>query len=159
MNEDDCIEKITITVFPLMPGIGIVEEEPILENENSCGDSSITQIQPPVTNPEEVVMKLATKDPMEKIHQLLKEVQSKYGNEVCIQIASYESKEDTKQAREWLQAALRGSGDNSILDEHAFSSFIGSSAPIISINNRLSFVGIVPNKSQFESRLRRMWKD
>lgn len=49
--------------------------------------------------------------------------------------------------------ALRGIGDNTVLDEAGFSTFIGASAPIISVSNRLSFVGRIPNENQFLTRI------
>ena len=77
----------------------------------------------------------------------------KYGDTICIRTAKYDTKENLANAIEWLNAALRGSGDNTVLDEPSFSTFIGASAPILSVSNRLSFVGMIPNESQFLSRV------
>ncbi|MHA1949623.1 MAG: hypothetical protein ACXAAO_06420 [Candidatus Thorarchaeota archaeon] len=151
MNDEDCIEKVTITVFPPMPGIGILEGEPIVEDEDACGDTSVSSSSPPDTNV--VVVKLKSDDPMMKISQLLEKAQMKFGESICIRTAKYDTKEHLGDAIEWLNAALRGSGDHSVLDEPSFSTFIGSSAPIMSVNNRLSFVGLIPNENQFLTRI------
>ena len=63
------------------------------------------------------------------------------------------SQETIDDAILWLNAALRGSGDNTVLDNHSFSSFVGASAPILTINNRLSFVGTIPTQIQLISRI------
>ncbi|MGY5865899.1 MAG: hypothetical protein RTV41_14950 [Candidatus Thorarchaeota archaeon] len=153
MKDEDCIEKVTITVFPPMPGIGIVEGNPIIEDEDACGDSTVSSeaINPADANV--VVVKLKSDDPMMKISQLLEKAQMKYGESICIRTAKYDNKENLGDAIEWLNAALRGSGDNTVLDEPSFSTFIGASAPILSVSNRLSFVGMIPNESQFLSRV------
>lgn len=150
MKDDECIEKVTITVFPPMSGIGIVEADPVVKDEDAYGDTS-TQVVTPQT--ETVVVKLASNDPMEKISQLLERAQVRFGENICIRWASYENDEKVDDAKEWLNTALRGSGDSTVLDNQGFSAFIGASAPIISINNRLSFVGMVPNENQFLTRI------
>ncbi|MFW9918618.1 MAG: hypothetical protein ACFFED_03395 [Candidatus Thorarchaeota archaeon] len=152
MTDEECLEEVTIIVFPPIPGIGIIEEDPAFEESDSCGDSS-TPLNSSTSTADEIVIPIGIKDPMIKIKQLLRKAEEKFGNSICIRIASYGSKDDIEQAREWLNAALRGSGNPSALDEPAFSEFIGSSAPIFSINNRLSFVGLLPNESQFLSRI------
>lgn len=152
MNDNDCIEKVTITVFPPMEGIGIIEGDSAIEDEDVCGDI----VASAAINPEDanvVVVKLKSDDPMMKISQLLEKAQMKYGETICIRTAKYNSEEHQTEAIEWLNAALRGSGDNIVLDEQGFSTFIGTSAPIISVSNRLSFVGIIPNESQFLTRI------
>ncbi|MFW9786929.1 MAG: hypothetical protein ACFFE2_11930 [Candidatus Thorarchaeota archaeon] len=153
MKDDECIEKVTITVFPPMTGIGIVEADPIVEDEDACGDSSTSGVAVDVSKADTVVVKLVSDNPMEKISNLLEKAQVKYGDSICIRWAKYDTKEQLSEAREWLNAALRGSGDTTNLDSPGFSAFIGASAPIVSINNRLSFVGMVPNESQFMSRI------
>ena len=153
MNDDDCIEKVTITVFPPMAGIGIIEADPVVEDEDSCGDSSAPVVTADVSKADTVVIKLVSDNPLEKISQLLEEAQVKFGESICIRWASYDSKEKIDDANDMLNAALRGSGDTTVLDDSGFSAFIGASAPIVSINNRLSFVGMVPNESQFLSRI------
>lgn len=153
MKDDDCIEKVTITVFPPISGIGIVEADPVVEDEDSCGDSSAPVVTADVSQADTVVVKLASEDPMGKISQLLEKAQVKFGESLCIRWASYESQEKIADARNWLNAALRGSGDTTVLDERGFSAFIGASAPILTINNRLSFVGMIPNENQFISRI------
>ncbi|MFW9965047.1 MAG: hypothetical protein ACFFCX_15865, partial [Candidatus Sifarchaeia archaeon] len=146
MKDDECIEKVTITVFPPMSGIGIVEADPVVKDEDACGDTSAQVV---THQTETVVVKLESNDPMEKISQLLERAQVRFGENICIRWASYENDEKVDDAKEWLNAALRGSGDSTVLDNQGFSAFIGASAPIISINNRLSFVGMVPNENQF----------
>ncbi|MFX1561284.1 MAG: hypothetical protein ACFFBL_11910 [Promethearchaeota archaeon] len=153
MKDDECIEKVTITVFPPMSGIGIVEADPVVEDEDACGDSSTSGVSVDMSKAETVVVKLTSDDPMEKISSLLEKAQVKYGESICIRWASYDKKEKLDDAKEWLNAALRGSGDTTVLDDQGFSTFIGASAPILSINNRISFVGMVPNESQFLSRI------
>jgi hypothetical protein len=153
MKDDECIERVTITVFPPMSGIGIVEADPVVEDEDACGDSSTSSVAVDVSKTDTVVVKLQSEDPMQKISRLLEQAQRKFGESICIRWASYENKEKFDEAIEWLNAALRGSGDTTVLDEQRFSAFIGSSAPILSINNRLSFVGMVPHESQFISRV------
>jgi hypothetical protein len=153
MKDDECIEKVTITVFPPMSGIGIVEADPVVEDEDSCGDSSAPVVTTDVSKADTVVVKLVSDDPMEKISQLLEQAQVKFGESICIRWANYDSREKIDDAKEWLNAALRGSGDTTVLDDQGFSAFIGASAPILSINNRLSFVGMVPNESQFITRI------
>ena len=153
MKDDECIEKVTITVFPPMSGIGIVEADPVVEDEDACGDSSTSGVSMDVSKTDTVVIKLASDDPMEKISLLLEQAQVKFGESICIRWAGYDNKEKVDDAKEWLNAALRGSGDTTVLDDQGFSAFIGASAPIISINNRLSFVGMIPNESQFISRI------
>ena len=151
MTDEDCIEKVTIIVFPPMDGIGIVEGDPVVEDSEACGDTISSPIDPAETNV--VVVKLKSDDPMMKINQLLAKAQMKYGESICIRIAKYDSEENLTEAVLWLNAALRGSGNNTVLDKTSFSSFIGTSAPILSLNNRLSFVGLIPNESQFLSRI------
>ena len=153
MKDEDCIEKVTIIVFPPMEGIGIIESELMVEDEDVCGDTTVSSetINPAEANA--VVVKLKSNDPMMKISQLLEKAQMKYGETICIRTASYDSEENLAEAIQWLNAALRGSGNNTVLDESSFSAFIGTSAPIISLNNRLSFVGIIPNESQFLTRI------
>jgi uncharacterized protein YbaA (DUF1428 family) len=153
MKDDECIEKVTITVFPPISGIGIIEADPVVEDEDSCGDSSAPDVTSDVSKADTLVIKLVSDDPLEKIGQLLEKAQIKFGESICIRWASYESKEKIDDAKEMLNAALRGSGDTTVLDDSGFSAFIGASAPIISINNRLSFVGMVPNESQFITRI------
>ncbi len=153
MKDEDCIEKVTITVFPPMPGIGIIEGDPVVEDEDACGD---TTVSPEATSPADtnvVVVKLKSEDPMEKISRLLEKAQMKFGENICIRTAKYDTKDHLDNAIEWLNAALRGSGDNTVLNEPSFSTFIGSSAPILSVNNRLSFVGMIPNENQFLTRI------
>ncbi|TFH05902.1 MAG: hypothetical protein E4H14_11815 [Candidatus Thorarchaeota archaeon] len=152
MNDEDCIEKVTITVFPPMEGIGIIEGDLVIEDEAACGETVSSEI----INPAEakvVVVKLKSNDPMMKISQLLEKAQTKYGEDICIRIAKYDSEENLAEAMQWLNTSLRGSGNNTVLDEQSFSAFIGTSAPILSLNNRLSFVGIIPNESQLLSRI------
>jgi hypothetical protein len=152
MNDEDCIEKVTITVFPPMAGVGIIEGDPVIEDEDTCGDT-VSSEAVNLADANVVVVKLKSDDPMTKVSQLLEKAQMKYGETICIRTAKYDSKEHLVDAIEWLNAALRGSGDNTVLDEQSFSAFIGSSAPIISVSNRLSFVGIIPNDSQFLTRI------
>jgi hypothetical protein len=153
MKDEECIEKVTITVFPPMEGIGIIEGDPVIEDEDACGDTTVSTgpINPADANV--VVVKLNSNDPMMKISQLLEKAQMKYGETICIRTAKYDSEEHLSDATKWLNAALRGSGNNTVLDESSFSTFIGTSAPIISLSNRLSFVGMIPNESQFLSRI------
>jgi hypothetical protein len=151
--KEDCIDEVVITVFPPILGIGVIEEDPKVE-EDACGDST-----PPVPVPSEkidedtVVISLAPKDPTDKISEMLQKIKDKFGDSVCLRYAKYETEEDSEEARAWLNAALRGSGDNTVLDHQSFTMFIGSTAPIISINNRLSFVGITPTLPQLMSRV------
>ena len=42
MKDEECIEKVTITVFPPMEGIGIIEGDPVIEDEDACGDTSVS---------------------------------------------------------------------------------------------------------------------
>ena len=153
MKDEECIEKVTITVFPPMPGIGIIEGDPVVEDEDACGDTTVSSGAPNPADTNVVVVKLKSDDPMVKISQLLEKAQMKFGESLCIRTAKYDSKEHLGEAIEWLNAALRGSGDNTVLDESSFSTFIGSAAPILSVNNRLSFVGMIPNESQFLTRI------
>ena len=152
MKDDECLEEVIITVFPPMPGIGIVEQEPVIDENESCGDSTPPVIQP-ASNEDTRVFTLKTNDPMLKINKLLDQAREKFGDNICIRIASYNSKKETEEAIEWLNAALRGSGDQTVLDDQGFSTFIGSSAPVLSVNNRLSFVGMIPNPAQFLTRI------
>lgn len=151
MTDEDCIEKVTIIVFPPMAGIGIIEGDPVVEDSEACGDAVSIPINPVETNV--VVVKLKSDDTMMKINQLLAKAQMKYGESICIRTAKYDSEENLTEAIQWLNAALRGSGNNTVLDKQGFSSFVGASAPILSLNNRLSFVGIIPTESQFLSRI------
>jgi hypothetical protein len=153
MKDDECIEKVTITVFPPMSGIGIVEADPVVQDEDACGDTSTPSVTATVPEVDTVVVKLTSDDPMAKISQLLEQAQVRFGESICIRWAGYDNKEKLEDAKEWLNAALRGSGQKAVLDDHAFSLFIGASAPILSINNRLSFVGMIPNESQLMSRI------
>jgi len=154
MKEEECIEKVTITVFPPMEGIGIIESDPpIIEDEDVCGDPMDAAEMSIAADADVVVMKLNDDNPMVKISQVLEKAQMKYGENICIRTANYSTKESLSDAVEWLNAALRGSGNNTVLTEASFASFIGTSAPIITLNNRLSFVGIVPNESQLLLRI------
>jgi len=152
MKDDECIEEVVITVFPPMLGIGIVEQEPVIDEDEACGESSTVVIQPP-SDENTRVFSLQTKDPMKRINKLLESAKEKFGDSICIRIASYDSREKIDEAIEWLNASLRGSGDKTVLDEHGFATFIGSSAPILAVNNRLSFVGMIPNPPQFLTRV------
>ncbi len=154
MTDEECLEEVTIIVFPPLPGVGIVEEDPIYIEEEACGDSASSQFStPPSDSSDEIVIQLGISNPMQKINQLLDRAKDKYQDSICVKIASYETKEEMEEAREWLNAALRGSGNPNVLDQQAFSAFLGSSAPIFSINNRLSFVGLLPNESQLLARI------
>ncbi len=154
MKEEECIEKVTIIVFPPMEGIGIIEgDPPIMEDEDVCGDPREAAEMSISTEADVKIVKLNKDDPMIKISQVLEKAQMKYGESICIRTANYGSKEGLVDAIEWLNAALRGSGNNTVLTETSFSSFLGTSAPIIALNNRLSFVGIVPNESQLLARI------
>jgi hypothetical protein len=153
MTDEDCIEKVTITVFPPMPGIGIIEGDPVVEDEDACGDNSVSSEAVNPADANVVVVKLRSDDLMSKISQLLEKAQMKFGESICIRTAKYDTKENLGDAIEWLNAALRGSGDNTVLDEAGFSSFIGASAPVLSVSNRLSFVGMIPNENQFLTRI------
>ena len=135
-----------------MEGIGIIEGDPVIEDEDACGDTTVSDaINPADANV--VVVKLKSDSPMMKISQLLEKAQMKYGDNICIRTARYDSKENLVEAIGWLNAAMRGGGNNTVLDEPSFSAFIGTSAPIISLNNRISFVGMIPNESQFLTRI------
>jgi len=153
MNDEDCIEKVTITVFPPMEGVGIIEGDPVIEDEDACGDTTVSSETINPVDANVVVMKLKSDDPMMKISQLLEKAQMKYGKIICVRTARYDSEEHMADAIEWLNAALRGTGNNTVLDEPSFSAFISTSSPIISLNNRLSFVGMIPNESQFLLRI------
>lgn len=153
MKEEECIEKVTITVFPPMEGVGIIEGDPLIEDEDTCGDTSVSSKAINPSNANVVVVKLKSNDPMIKISILLEKAQLKYGEHICIRTAKYDTEEHLKDAIVWLNAALRGSGDHTVLDEPAFSTFIGTSAPILSVSNQLSFVGIIPNENQFLTRI------
>ena len=54
MKDDECIEKVTITVFPPMSGIGIVEADPVVEDEDACGDSSTSGVSVDVSKSDTV---------------------------------------------------------------------------------------------------------
>ncbi|MHA1137410.1 MAG: hypothetical protein ACTSSE_13075 [Candidatus Thorarchaeota archaeon] len=153
MNDEDCIEKVTITVFPPMEGVGIFEGDAVIEDEDACGDSTISSEAVNPVDANVVVVKLTSNDPMMKISLLLEKAQMKYCDSICIRTAKYDSEEHLTDAIGWLNAALRGSGNNTVLDEASFSAFIGASAPILSLNNRLSFVGIIPSESQLLTRI------
>lgn len=151
--KEECLDEVIITVFPPIPGIGIVEEDPVVE-EDACGDST-----PPVPahgesiDDDTVVISLAPKNPTSKVTEMLQKVKEKFGDSVCLRYAKYDTTENSEEARSWLNAALRGSGDNTVLDHQKFTMFIGSTAPIISISNRLSFVGTIPTLPQLTSRV------
>lgn len=151
--KEECLDEVTITVFPPIPGIGVIEEDPVVE-EDACGDPT-----PPVPAPSEksddetIVISIAPKNPIDKISEMLQKVKGKFGDSVCLRYAKYDTQEDSEEARSWLNAALRGSGDNTVLNHQKFTMFIGSTAPIISINNRLSFVGTTPTLPQLMSRV------
>jgi hypothetical protein len=136
-----------------MEGIGIIEGDPVIEDEDACGDSTTSSIAVNPADANVVVVKLKNDDPMVKISQLLEKAQMKFGETICIRTARYDAEEHMTDAIGWLNAALRGSGNNTVLDEASFSTFIGASAPIISVNNRLSFVGMIPNEGQFLTRI------
>jgi hypothetical protein len=151
--KEECFDEVTITVFPPIPGIGLIEEDPVVE-EDACGDSTPPVPAPGVTTEEDtVVISLAPKNPNDKITEMLEKVKEKFGESVCLRYAKYDTQEASEEAMTWLNAALRGSGDNTVLDHQKFSMFIGSTAPIISINNRLSFVGTTPTLPQLMSRV------
>jgi hypothetical protein len=153
MKDDECIEKVTITVFPPMSGIGILDADPIVEDEDACGETSTPSFTVESSQADTVVVKLAFEDPMEKISHILEQAQIKFGESICIRWANYDDEEKLNDAKEWLNAALRGSDQKAVLDDQRFSAFIGTSAPILSINNRLSFVGMVPTEQQLISRI------
>ncbi len=153
-KEEECEEKVIITIFPPMPGVGIQELDPIGENVDSCGDDFSPNLVSTDISPESVIVTLDTNNPMEKISLLVEQAQMRYGEQICIRWANYNSPDAIHDAMMWLNAALRGSGTTSALDESGFSRFIGASAPLISINNRLSFVGNVPTDSQFLARIK-----
>jgi hypothetical protein len=153
MKDSECMQEVTIVVFPPMEGIGIIGEEPLSEEAESCGDSSSASFVPLRSSSDEIVINIGPKSPMEKINQLLQKAKTRYGDKICIRIAEYGSNDRMNEAIEWLNAALRGSGSSTVLDKQAFSVFLGSSAPVLAINNRLSFIGLVPNESQFLSRI------
>ncbi|MFW9960807.1 MAG: hypothetical protein ACFFDV_07310 [Candidatus Thorarchaeota archaeon] len=153
-KEEDCEEKVIITIFPPILGIGIQELDPIVESADACGDDFSPNLISTDVSPDSVIVTLDTENPMEKISQLIEQAQMKYGEQICIRWANYKSPDSTHDAIMWLNAALRGSGNTSVLDEPGFARFIGASAPVISINNRLSFVGIVPTDGQFLARIK-----
>lgn len=153
MNDEDCFEKVTITVFPPMEGVGIIERDPVIDEEDACGDTTVPSAAIDPADANVVIVKLKSDDPMMKISQLLEKAQMKYRNTICIRTARYDSEEHLTEAIVWLNAALRGSGNNTVLDDAGFSTFIGASAPILSVNNRLSFVGMIPNEGQFLTRI------
>ncbi|MFQ5833327.1 MAG: hypothetical protein ACE5H4_11530 [Candidatus Thorarchaeota archaeon] len=151
---EESVEEVTVTVFPPMPGIGIVEDEPVIEDDESCGDASLTVLTiDPSADSESAVVSFDSKDPIVRINQMLSEAKETHGDSLCIRVADYDTSESLDDAIEWLNSALRGSGDNTVLDSQSFSMFIGSSAPIITINNRLSFVGTVPTKDLLLGRI------
>lgn len=153
MNEE-YVEEVTVTVFPPMPGIGIIEDEPVIEDDESCGDASLTVLAiDPSADSESVVVSFDSKDPILRINQMLSEAKETHGDSLCIRVADYDTPESLNDAIEWLNSALRGSGDNTVLDSQSFSMFIATSAPIITINNRLSFVGTVPTKDSLVGRI------
>jgi hypothetical protein len=151
--KEECIEEVTITVFPPMEGIGIIEEDPIETEEEACGDTTPGALKIEASEEDTVVITLGSKDPMERVNQALTAAKEKYGESICVRQADYSSREGLDDSIEWLNSALRGSGDSTVLDEQKFSEMIGTSAPIITINNRLSFVGTLPTIPQFLSRI------
>jgi hypothetical protein len=151
--KDECIEEVTITLFPPMEGIGIIEEDPIAEEDEACGDPSPSSLSVEDSQEDTVVITLGSKDPMEKVNRAIEAAKEKYGDSLCVRRANYTTREGLDDAIEWLNSALRGSGDSTVLDEQKFSEMIGTSAPIITINNRLSFVGTIPTIPQFLSRI------
>jgi hypothetical protein len=153
MKDDECIQEVTVIVFPPMRGIGIIEEDPISEEPESCENGVSASASTIEIESDEIVINIGRKNPIRRINQLLENAKARFGEKICIRTADYSSDESTDEAIEWLNAALRGSGSSTVLDRQAFSAFLGSSAPIIAINNRLSFIGLVPEKSQFLSRI------
>jgi len=153
MTDEECVEEVIITVFPPIPGLGIIEEEPVTEEEDSCGEVTPFINIPTQTDPNTRVFTLSVNNPMNKVNQLLEAAKDRFGDSICVRIAKYDTREQINEAIEWLNATLRGSGDNTVLDDHRFSSFLATSAPILSVNNRLSFVGMIPTENQFLSRI------
>jgi len=153
-EEHECEEKVIITIFPPMPGIGIHELDPIVGDDDSCGDDFTPNLVSTDRDSDNIIVTLDTKNPMGKISQLVEQAQMRFGNQICVRWANYNSQESILESIVWLNAALRGGGNTSVLDELGFSGFIGASAPVISINNRLSFVGNVPTESQFLARIK-----
>ena len=70
--KEECLDEVTITMFPPIPGIGVIEEDPVVE-EDACGDPT-----PPVPTPDEkddtIVISIAPKDPTDKISEMLQKV-------------------------------------------------------------------------------------
>jgi hypothetical protein len=153
-EQEECKEKIIITIFPPIPGIGIQEFEPAGESIDSCGDDFSPHLIPADNNPDSVIVTIDVNNPIKKIEQLVEQAQMMFGEQICVRWASYNSKEEINDAITWLNIALRGSGNSSLLDEMGFSGFIGASAPVISINSRLSFVGNIPTENQFLARIK-----
>ena len=116
MNDEDCIEKVMITVFPPMEGIGIIEGDPVIEDEDACGDTTVSSEAVNPADANVVVVKLKSDSPMMKISQLLEKAQMKHGESICIRTAKYDSEEYLADSIAWFNAALRGSGKNTVLD-------------------------------------------
>jgi hypothetical protein len=148
----ECIEEVTITVFPPMEGIGIANEVAIVE-EDACGESTSADLNIDSSEEGTPVITLGPKSLMKRINKALEAAKETYGDGICIRRADYSSEEGIGDSIEWINAALRGSGNTAVLDEQKFSEFIGTSAPIITVNNRLAFVGVVPTIPQFLSRI------
>jgi hypothetical protein len=153
-EQEECKEKIMITIFPPIPGIGINEVEPVVENSDACGEDFSPMQVSVDTGSDSIVVSLGTKNPMEKISQLVEQAQMRFGGQICVRWASYNSQKEIQDAILWLNIALRGSGNSTALDEPGFSRFLGASAPVISINSRLSFIGNIPTESQFLARIK-----
>jgi len=76
--KDECIEEVTITVFPPMEGIGIIEEDPIAEEDEACGDPSPGSLSIDTSEEDTVVITFGPKDPMEKVNKAIEAAKEKY---------------------------------------------------------------------------------
>ncbi len=93
-------------------------------------------------------------DRRSQLQKCLDEVKNNLGNSVRIEVLDYNDPDRFQAGMEILNRALESAGTEQITTPEKFTMFVNSSAPLIVVNNRIAFTGIVPPSFQVISRVR-----
>lgn len=125
-------------------GLHVGEVGPQDPADESCADGSCDPASIPVVTLNQDVL----------LEKCLNEVEAAFGDSVRIEMLDYKEPRSIERGMEVLNHALESAGSNPLDSPERFTMFVNSSAPLIVINNRIAFTGIVPPSPQVISRVK-----
>lgn len=141
------MKRVKVTVFTTTSsehGLHVGEVGPVDPSENECADGSCDTDSGPVV----------TLDQGTQLKKCLNEVKAALGDQVRIDVLDYEDSSSYQSGMEILNQALESAGAGPITTPEKFTMFVNSSAPLIVVNNRIAFTGMVPPSFQVISRVK-----